>query len=315
MESLSALAAFVHVAEQRSYVAAARLAHVSPSAISKAVARLETRLGLRLFSRTTRNLSLTEDGAALYERCRHIFDELEDVHACLIDSRERPKGRLRVSIPHIVCQHLLMPILPSFTQSFPEVELDLNIDDRVVNLAADGIDIAIRSGELADTSLISRRLGEQHFVVCGSPDYLHRSGYPAAPHNLVEHTCIHFRYPSSGRLAPWSFISPDERMLPPKSMAFNNTDAGLHAAMAGLGLAHLPVYVAAPSLRAGALVPVLAAFMAPFGSLSLLWSSQRRLPPKVRAFADFVVENFATQRDAFRPAAGLFGDDHRSPAA
>lgn len=315
MESLSALAAFVHVAEHRSYVAAARLAHVSPSAISKAIARLEARHGLRLFNRTTRSLSLTEDGALLYERCRHILDELEDVQACLVDSRERPKGRLRVSIPHIVCRHLLMPILPSFTQRFPEIELDLDVDDRVVNLAADGIDIAIRSGELADTSLISRRLGEQHFVVCGSPDYLHRNGYPAAPPDLIEHRCIHFRYPSSGRLAPWSFCAPYERMLPPRNMAFNNTDAGLHAATAGLGLAHLPVYVAAPNLRAGALVPVLVAFMAPFGSLSLLWPSQRRLSPKVRAFADFVVENFAIQRDAFQPAAGLFGGDHRLPAA
>ncbi len=313
MESLSALAAFVHAAEQRSYVAAARIAHVSPSAISKAVARLETRLGLRLLNRTTRNLSLTEDGVALYERCRPILDELEDVQACLADSRERPKGRLRVSVPHIVCRYLLMPSLPMFTRDYPEIELDVDIDDRVVNLAADGIDIAIRSGELADTSLIGRPLGDQHFVVCGSPDYLHRCGSPAAPPDLVGHTCIHFRYPSSGRLAPWSFSNPYERMLPPRSMAFNNTDAGLYAATAGRGLAHLPVYVASPSLGTGALVPVLLAFMAPFGSLSLLWPSQRRLSPKVRAFVNFAIDNLSTRRDAFQTAAALFGGDRQSP--
>ncbi len=311
MESLSALAAFVHVAEQGSYVAAARIAHVSPSAISKAIARLETRLGLRLLNRTTRSLSLTEDGVALYERCRPILDDLNDVQASLMDGRERPKGRLRVSVPHIVCRYLLMPSLPMFTRSYPEIELDVDIEDRVVNLAADGVDVAIRSGQMADTSLIGRHLGDQHFVVCGSPDYLHRCGSPTTPSDLLDHACIHFRYPSSGRLAPWSFSEPYERMLPPKSMTFNNTDAGLYAAKAGLGFAHLPVYVAAPSLQAGALVPVLVAFMAPFGSLSLLWPSQRRLSPKARAFVNFAIDNMSTRQHAFQTAAALFGDGHQ----
>lgn len=315
MESFSALAAFVQVAEQGSYVAAARIAQVSPSAISKAVARLETRLGLRLLNRTTRSLSLTEEGVALYERCRPILDDLNDVQARLSEGRERPKGRLRISVPHIVCRYLLMPSLPLFTRSYPEIELDIDIEDRVVNLAADGVDVAIRSGQTADTSLIGRHLGDQHFVVCGSPDYLQRCGSPITPSDLLDHVCIHFRYPSSGRLAPWSFSEPYERMLPPKSMTFNNTDAGLYAATAGLGIAHLPVYVAAPSLDTGALVPILVDFMAPFGSLSLLWPSQRRLSPKVRAFVNFAIDNMSSRHNAFQPAAALFGDGNQPPTA
>ncbi|MBB2753882.1 UNVERIFIED_ORG: DNA-binding transcriptional LysR family regulator [Rhizobium aethiopicum] len=305
MESLASVFALVYAAEQQSYVGAARVAGVSPSAIGKAVARLESRLGVRLFNRTTRSISLTEEGALLYERYKRIIDDMEDAEATILRSRERPRGRLRVSVPHIVGHHLLMPILPIFAERFPEIELDIDFEDRVIDLIAEGLDVVVRSGELADARLIARYLGEQHFVVCGSPDYCKRHDRPATPDDLARHTCIHFKYPSSGRIAPWAFHQPYERLLLPKNLTFNNTDAGLRAAQDGLGLAHLPVYVAEPHIRAGTLIPVLTAFMAPFGSLSLVWPSNRQLSPKVRAFVDFVVENFAARPEAFRPAADL----------
>ncbi|OHV18717.1 LysR family transcriptional regulator [Rhizobium sp. RMa-01] len=305
MESLASVFALVYAAEQQSYVGAARVAGVSPSAIGKAVARLESRLGVRLFNRTTRSISLTEEGALLYERYKRIIDDMEDAEATILRSRERPRGRLRVSVPHIVGHHLLMPILPIFAERFPEIELDMDFEDRVIDLVAEGLDVVVRSGELTDARLIARRLGDQHFVVCGSPDYLKRRGRPETPADLARHTCIHFKYPSSGRIAPWAFHPPYERLLLPKNLTFNNTDAGLRAAQDGLGLGHLPVYVAEPHTRAGTLTPVLTAFMAPFGSLSLVWASNRQLSPKVRAFVDFVVENFAARPEAFRPAADL----------
>ncbi|NKM23522.1 LysR substrate-binding domain-containing protein [Rhizobium laguerreae] len=310
MDSLASVVAFVYAVEQQSYVAAARVAGVSPSAIGKAVARLESRLGVRLFNRTTRSMSLTEEGAVLYERYKRIIDDVDDAEATISRSRERPRGRLRVSVPHIVGHHLLMPILPIFTEQFPEIELDIDFEDKVIDLVAEGLDVVVRSGELADARLIARPLGDQHFVVCGSPDYLKRHGQPETPHDLSQHACIHFKYPSSGRLAPWAFRSPYERheRLPlPRSLTFNNTDAGLRAARDGLGLAHLPVYVAEPHVRAENLVPVLTSFMVPYGSLSLVWPSNRQLSPKVRAFVDFVVANFAARPDAFRPldAAGV----------
>ncbi|RFB88645.1 LysR family transcriptional regulator [Rhizobium leguminosarum bv. trifolii] len=305
MESLASIFALVYAAEQQSYVGAARVAGVSPSAIGKAVARLESRLGVRLFNRTTRSISLTEEGAVLYERFKRIIDDMEDAEATILRSRERPRGRLRVSVPHIVGHHLLMPILPIFVARFPEIELDIDFEDRVIDLVAEGLDVVVRSGELADARLIARHLGDQHFVVCGSPDYLERCGRPETPGDLARHACIHFKYPSSGRIAPWAFHPPYERLLLPRSLTFNNTDAGLRSAQDGLGLAHLPVYVAEPHIRAGTLIPILNAFMAPFGSLSLVWPSNRQLSPKIRAFVDFVVENFAARPEAFRPAINL----------
>lgn len=302
MDHFAGITAFVHAAEQRGYVAAARLVGVSPSAIGKAVARLEARLGVRLLNRTTRSVGLTEEGVAFYEHCKRALDDLADAEAAMVESRGHPRGRLRISVPHIVGHHLLMPALPTFVARFPEVELDVGFDDRVVDLVAEGVDVAIRSGLLDDSGLIARRLGDQHFVVCASPDYLARRGRPETPGDLAGHACIHFRYPSSGRLAPWAFGPPHERMLLPASLTFNNTDAGLRAALDALGLAHLPVYVAAEAIRSGALVPVLLPHMVPFGSLSLVWPSNRQLSPKVRAFVDFAVERCATGADAFRPA-------------
>lgn len=305
MESLTGIAAFVHAAEQQSYVAAARVTGASPSAIGKAVGRLEARLGVRLFNRTTRSMSLTEEGAVFYERCKRIVDDLGDAEAAILQSRERPTGRLRVSMPHIVGHHLFMPILRSFVESFPGIELDIDFEDRVVDLVAEGVDVVVRSGELADSGLIARVLGQQHFVVCGSSEYVERRGRPQTPADLAGHACIHFKYPSSGRIALWAFQAPHDRLTLPKNLIFNNTDAGLRATLDGLGLSHLPVYVAEPYIRSGMLTPVLTSFMVPFGSLSLVWQSNRQLSPKVRAFVDFMVERLASQGETFRSAATL----------
>lgn len=302
MESLSGLAAFVHAAEQRSYVAAGRILGVSSSAVAKSVARLEARLGVRLLNRTTRSVGLTEEGAAFHERCKRILDEIGDAEAALSQSRARPTGRLRVSVPQIVGHHLLLPHLPDFMARFPDIELDIDFEDRVVDIVAGGLDVAVRSGDLADTRLIARTIGEQHFVVCGSDGYVERHSEPQAPADLAGHACIHFKYPSSGRLAPWAFRPPLDDPRLPASLVFNNTDAGLRAAMDGLGLAHLPVYVALPMIEAGALRPVLTGFMRPFGTLSLVWPSNRQLSPKVRAFVDFTIERLRDRPAAFEPA-------------
>lgn len=302
MESFVGITAFVHSAEQRSYVGAARIIGVSPSAVGKAIARLEDRLGVRLFNRTTRSISLTDEGEVLYERYRRILDEMRDAEATIVRSCEQPRGRLRVSMPHIVAHHLVVPLLPDFSRRFPEIELDIDLDDRVVDLVAEGLDIVVRSGELSDARLIARYIGDQHFVVCGSPKYLERHGIPQKPSDLSKHFCIRFKYPSSGMLAPWAFCAPFDQLSLRKDLTFNNTDAGLRAAQDGMGLAHLPVYVARPSMETGALVPVLTSFMVPFGSLALVWPTNRQLSPKVRAFVDFVVTSLATRKDAFAPA-------------
>lgn len=295
MESLTGLAAFVHAAEQRSYVVAGRILGVSSSAVAKNISRLEARLGVRLLNRTTRSISLTEAGGVFYDRCRRILDDLRDAEAVLSESREQPQGRLHVSVPLIVGHHLLMPHLAAFRSLHPRLELDVALDDRVTDIVAEGVDVAIRSGDLADSRLMARRIGPQHFVVCGSPAYLGRHGVPQGPDDLLRHACIHFKYPSSGRLAPWAFRPPHDGRRLPASLVFNNTDAGLRAAVDGLGLAHLPVYVARPAIDAGRLQPVLTGDMVPFGALSCVWPANRLLSPKVRAFVDFAVDRLSTE--------------------
>lgn len=299
MDNLNGISAFVHAAEQRSFVAAGHILGLSSSAVAKSVSRLETHLGVRLLHRTTRSIGLTDEGTVFLERCRRLLDDLHDATAMVSQTRDRPRGRLRLSVPHIVGHHLLMPVLPAFRCAYPEIELDIDFEDRVVDIIADGIDLAVRSGDLADARLIARPLGQQHFVVCGSPDYLARVGVPQTPADLSVHTCIHFKYPSSGRRAPWAFRSPDHAASVPETLTFNNTDAGLRAAVDGLGLAHLPAYVAVPLIDAGQLQPVLTACMRPFGALSLVWPTNRQLSPKVRAFIDFFVQRLAELPNTF----------------
>ncbi|MGP9436266.1 LysR family transcriptional regulator [Ewingella sp. AOP8-B2-18] len=301
MESLKGMTAFVSAAELLSYAGAGRVLGVSSSAIAKSVARLENELGVRLFYRTTRSIGLTEEGAIFYERCKHILDDIYDAQAMISSTRSRPKGRLRVSVPQIFGHNLLMPLLPEFLKVYPEIELDIDFEDRVIDIIGEGIDIAVRSGELRDTRLIGHRLGEQHFVVCGSKSYLEKQGTPQDPTDLVKHNCIHFKYPSNGLLAQWSFSAPNTHLSLPRNLIFNNTDAGLRAAIDGLGIAHLPVYVAESAIKNKLLQPILTEFMVPLGSLSLIWPSNRHLSPQVRAFVDFIINEVRANPAMFEP--------------
>lgn len=299
MESLKGITAFVSAAELLSYAGAGRVLGISSSAIAKSVARLENELGVRLFHRTTRSIALTEEGAIFYERCKHILDDICDAQAMISSTRTRPKGRLRVSVPQIFGHCLLMPLLPDFLREYPEIELDIDFEDRVIDIISEGIDVAVRSGELRDTRLIGHRLGEQHFVVCGSDTYLEKHGRPQTPADLLRHNCIHFKYPSNGLLAQWSFSSPFTHLSLPRNLIFNNTDAGLRAAIDGLGIAHLPVYVSEPAIKKGLLQPLLTEFMVPLGALSLIWPSNRHLSPKVRAFVDFIIQEVRANPSVF----------------
>ena len=288
MESLRGLRAFVYTAELGSYVAAARVSGISSSAIAKSVAKLEDELGVRLFHRTTRSIGLTEEGNVFYERCKFILNEIRDARALIAETRITPCGRLHISVPQIFGHSLLMPILPRFIEKYPDIQLDIDFEDRVVDLIAEGIDVAVRSGELADNRLVSRKLGEQYFVVCASREYLKTHGIPLNPADLVHHRCIHFKYPSSGRIASWAFSADFEKLDLPRDLIFNNTHAGLRAAIDGSGVAHLPVYVAEEAFEKELLVPLLTEYMLPLGSMSLIWPSNRHLSSKVRAFVDFV---------------------------
>lgn len=296
MKSFRSINAFVHAAELGSYAAAARVLGISPSAIAKSVARLEDDLGVRLFHRTTRSIGLTKEGRVFYERCKFILDEIRNTKALITETRTSPRGKLHVSVPQIFGHSLLMPLLPKFLAQYPDVQLDIDFEDRVVDLIAEGIDVAVRSGELADSRLVGRKLGGQYFVVCANPAYIKAHGLPGTPADLLDHHCIHFKYPSSGRIAAWSFVKPYENLDLPHNLIFNNTHAGLRAAVDGLGVAHLPVYVAEEAFQQGLLIPLLTNFMLPLGAMTLIWPSNRHLSPKVRAFSDFISSELAAGR-------------------
>lgn len=287
MESLSGIVAFVQAAEHLSFVAAGRALGISASAVGKNIAKLEESVGARLFHRTTRRISLTEEGAAFYERCRRILDDLRDAEAMLSNATRAPRGRLRVSVPTIGYRFLL-PVIPEFRRRYPDIELDIDFNDRLVDVVEEGLDAVIRSGALTDSSLMSRRLGPFRFVLCASPSYLERNGIPQLPSDLEKHDCLRFRFPTSGKLQAWQLTNADgiDPFRRPSPLTCNNMEALRGAAISGLGIAYMPDFLAREAVDAGLLHTVLDAHLADPGQFSILWPSSRLVSPRLRVFID-----------------------------
>ncbi|MBV8247889.1 MAG: LysR family transcriptional regulator [Comamonas sp.] len=283
MDSFSGLESFVRAADLLSFAEAGRALGISASAVGKNVARLEQQLGLRLFQRTTRQVRLTQEGALFHERCRRILDELHDARAAMQAAAEAPRGRLRISLPTIGYRFLL-PVLPEFQARYPEVELDLDFNDHLVDVVEAGLDVVIRSGDLADSRLVARRLGPFRFILAASPAYLAARGVPCTPADLARHTSLRYRFLSSGKLEEW--VLPGLPAMP-IALVCNNMEAMLGAAVAGMGLAYMPDFLARDALAHGELQQVLAEQLTHSGQFSALWPSSRQLSPKVRAFVDF----------------------------
>lgn len=287
IDRLHGLVAFVKTVDQGSFVAASRVLEMSASAVGKSVARLEADLGVRLLQRSTRRLELTEEGRAFHERCRRILDDLDDAHHALAQSRQQPRGRLRVSAP-LVAYHLLMPLLPGFLARHPEVELDLVYTDRAVNVIEDRIDVALRSGDLPDSRLVSRPLWRFALQVYGAPDYLAQHGQPQGLPDLTRHQAVRFRHPDTGKLLDWPrrLGTDDSPLRLGRTLACNQMEAVLDATLRGLGLACLPDFLAQDALAQGRLQPVLTACLGAHGQFHAVWASHRQHSPKVRAWVD-----------------------------
>jgi DNA-binding transcriptional LysR family regulator len=293
MESLTGIFAFVRAAETLSFVAAGTQLGISASAVGKSVAKLEGSFGVRLFHRTTRRVSLTEEGALFLDRCRRILDDLRDAEAMLSHAAAAPRGRLRVSLPTIGYRFLL-PVLPEFKRLYPDIELDLDFNDRLVDIVEEGFDAVIRSGTLTDSSLMMRRLGPFRFVLCASPAYLAGRGVPSAPKDLATHDGVHFRFPATGKLQEW-VIAGDAVHLPP-ALTCNNMEAVRAAAIDGLGIAYMPDFLARDAIQVGTLRAVLDDYLADPGQFSIVWPSSRHLSTRLRAFADFLCERLFANR-------------------
>ena len=298
MESLHSLETFLAVAETLSFAEAARRLGLSPSATGKAILALETRLGVRLFNRTTRTVSLTSEGELLLGRARRLRDEWLDTEAMLSASAAAPRGVLRVSLPAIGYR-FLAPHLAAFATTYPGICLDLDFDDRIQDVVARGYDVAIRSGVLSDSSLMSRRLGAFRFVLCAAPSYVSEHGEPANATALAAHRLIRFRHPDTGLCQEWRLasIATGKVMQAPSAIVCTNMEAVRVAAIGGLGIAWAPDFLVGADLQSGVLVEVLSA-EATEGSFTLLWPSGRHASPRLRAFLDFVTSRL------FQPRSG-----------
>lgn len=288
MDSLNGFVVFVQVAETRSFVAVGRLLGVSASAVGKSVSRLEEKLGVRLFHRSTRSVSLTAEGSLFLERSRRILAEIEAAELELSQATSAPRGRLRVSLPLV--SSLVLPVLGEFMRDYPAIELDLDFTDRLVDVIEEGFDAVVRTGDPADSRLSARRLGAFRSLVVASPDYLARRGTPQVPADLLQHACLHYRFPNSGKLETWALRqAPGEPELPlPTSMICNNIETRVCFALQGLGIAYLPEFAIREPLADGRLRAILMEHVERTGVFHVLWPASKHSSPKVRAFVDFL---------------------------
>lgn len=295
VESISGLTAFVATVEAGGFAAAARRLGLSASAVGKAVSRMEARLGVRLLTRTTRQVMMTFEGEQLYHRASRLLDDLRDIEGMLAAQRAAPVGRVRVSLPATLGRMLVVPNLGEFMAKYPGIELEIGLDDRKVDLVEGGYDLAVRTGVLEDSGLFARKLAQHRFLLCASPAYLAECGMPATLEALWQHKVIRFRYPTTGMLERWSFDGVEYDREIPAGLVFNDGEAVARAAMAGLGIAQLPDYAVVDEVAAGRLVPLLTDLRCIRGDLWLVRASQRAEAPRVKAFATFL-EGFIARR-------------------
>ncbi|MFJ1299340.1 LysR family transcriptional regulator [Pseudomonadota bacterium AL_CKDN230030165-1A_HGKHYDSX7] len=302
MDSLNGFMVFVQVAEARSFVGAGRALGVSASAVGKSVARLEEKLGVRLFHRSTRSVSLTAEGTLFLERSRRILAEIEAAEHELSQRAAAPRGRLRVSLPLV--SSLVLPVLGDFMRTYPEIELDLDFTDRIVDVIDEGFDAVVRAGHPSDSRLSARKLGEYRSVLVASPDYLERRGMPRTPADLADHSCLQFRYSTSGKLEPWPTVgtAAGTELTLPTTMIANNLETRVCFAQRGLGIAFLPDFSVAHLLADGKLRAVLPDAVSWTGVFYVLWPASKHPSPKVRALVDHLCAHvFPAERGGVPP--------------
>lgn len=284
------LTAFVAVATERSFRRAADKLGVSPSAISHTIAALEQRLGTRLLNRTTRSVAPTEAGLALVERLRFAMAEMDEAVRAVEASQDAPKGLVRINLPRIAAHLVIIPRLTAFLQAYPNVRIELVIDDSITDVVARGFDAGIRSGDWVHQDMVAIRMTpDLRMAVVGAPDYLATRTMPATPHDLRAHDCLTYRWSDTGALFRWRFSGPEGEVDVDvvSVMTANDTDMLLAAALRGAGLAFVPESFVAAHLQRGELVRMLDAWCKPFGGFYLYYPSRTYMPAPLRAFIDF----------------------------
>ena len=321
MDRFMAMRVFSRVVEAGTFTKAADSLEMPKPSVTKLVQSLETHLRVKLLNRTTRRVTVTPDGAAYYERVVRLLSELEDIEASMSNAQANPKGRLRVDIGTSVAGLIIIPALPAFHARYPDIQIDLGVSDRPVDLISDNVDCVVRGGELTDQSLVARRIGEFHFIACATPEYLKRHGVPSHPSDLdYGHYVVRFFSPRTGRVFPFDFTKDGERLEIQGRciVSVNDSNAYLAAGLAGLGIIQGPTFMVQRHIASGELEPVLADWWSEPIPVHVVYPPNRHLSTKVRIFVDWVADLFAShdliQRRSTLPV-GLQRTSSALPAA
>lgn len=293
MDRFDALQAFARVVEAGSFTKAAQTLHLSKTTVTHLVQQLEARLRVKLLNRTTRKVQVTADGAAYYERVRRVLADLDEADGSVSSASAAPRGRLRVDVPSPLARMVLMPALPAFHARYPEIQLDMGVSDRKVDVIGDNVDCVLRGGELTDPSLVARRVGELPLGVYAAPSYLARAGRPAHPRELegTHHRIVGFLRASRGSVAPVAMRSARHESLVVQGryvVAVDDGNAYLAAGLAGMGVLWLPRYMAEPHVQQGELQPLFDGWRLEPMPMYVAFPPNRHVSAKLRVFIEWV---------------------------
>lgn len=292
MNKLQAMEVFVAVVDAAGFTRAAEHLQLPKATVTTLIQALEKALAVKLLHRTTRQISVTADGAAYYERCLRILSDVREAEESLSRNRANPSGRLRVDVSTGMATGIIIPALPDFLERFPDIQLELGCSDRPVDLIEEGVDCAVRGGNLGDSSLIARRIGILNFATCASTGYLTRFGRPSHPRDLERHQCINYFSAKTGKIYDWDFTRDGERIeiRMPGKIAVNDSNAYVAAGLSGLGIMQLSEFQMAPYLTDGRLELVLADWSTDPIPIHVVYPQNRHLSAKVRVFVEWMAE-------------------------
>lgn len=292
MDRIDLFRIFLRVADCGSFTRAADMLGLPRSSVSAAVQALEERVGARLLHRTTRSVSLTQEGHVLHARCAALVAEVEETEALFRQQREGPQGRLAVDVPGRLGRLVIAPALPGFLARHPGIDLMLGVTDRAIDLVQDGVDCVLRVGTLADSDMIARPIGELRFINVASPDYLARFGRPAHPADLDRYQVVQYASPSTGRVEDWEWVEDGMVHNRPATgrITVNSAEASIACCRAGLGLIQIPAYDVRADIAAGRLVEVMPDHVAAPMPIALLYPHRRQMTQRLRVFADWLVD-------------------------
>ncbi|RVU32788.1 LysR family transcriptional regulator [Neptunomonas marina] len=294
MDTIGAIPVFVSVVEYGGFSPAAKHLNITKSAVSKRITQLEEQLGVKLLHRTTRKLSLTEAGEHFFEHAKRAAVAAQDAEDAVAQLQGEPQGRLKIGSPMSFGRLHMAPMIPRFLKEHPKISIDLVMDDKPIDLVGGGFDIAVRGGNLPDSSYIARRLAPLRSVLCASPSYLKRYGAPERLEDLLEHNCLPFSY--SNDVKEWTFSKAGKThsIVVSGNYQVNNSEALRDAVLQDLGIARLPTFVAGEDIRTGRLVQLFPDYEMPVAAISAVMIERQYMPAKVRAFLDFAITYFGS---------------------